>query len=304
MGIGDDAAVLAGAGRRDWVVTTDLMIEGDHFLPGAPARAVGWKALARSLSDVAAMGAHPRYALVALAVPRATPSRWVRTFFAGMAVLARRHGVKLAGGDLSSAPQIVVDVQVLGEVSQGRAVLRRGASAGELLFVSGTLGLSQLGLLALRRGRVRRTPLLRRALRAHRYPTARLALGEALVRRARVSAMIDVSDGLSTDLAHLCQASGVGARVLAERIPAVELPADLVRRFRANALELALNGGEDYELLFTVPNRQAARLPKRLAGVKLTPIGEITRGRRITLVDSRGREQPLQSRGWDPFRRR
>ncbi|MFQ5778728.1 MAG: thiamine-phosphate kinase [Terriglobia bacterium] len=304
VGIGDDAAVLAGEGRRDWVVTTDLMVEGDHFLPGIPAHAVGWKALARSLSDIAAMGARPRYALVALAVPRATPSRWVRAFFAGMRALARPQGVKLAGGDLSSAPQIVADVQVLGEVSSKRAVLRRGARAGELIFVSGTLGLSQLGLIALRHRRVRLTPLLKRALRAHRCPAPRLALAQALVRRARVSAMIDVSDGLSTDVAHLCQASRVGARIFAGRIPAVELPVDLVRRFRTNALELALNGGEDYELLFTLPGVQAKRMPKQLAGVKLTPIGEITRGRRVTLVDSRGRERELKPRGWDPFRRR
>lgn len=307
VGIGDDAAVLAGDARREWVVTTDLLIEGVHFLDlrtpqhgqGASARAVGWKALARSLSDIAAMGARPLYALVALAVPAVTPTRWVDEFFAGVKGLAQRHRVRLAGGDLSSAPQIVADVQVLGTVEKGHALLRRGARPGDILFVSGTLGVSQLGLLALRH---RRAAGLARAVRAHCYPQPRLGLAQALGRRGGVSALIDLSDGLSTDLAHLCEASRVGARIFADRIPAVRLPRELARRWDTNSLALALHGGEDYELLFTLPQARAARLPKRLAGVKLTAIGEITR-RGLLLVDAGGRARRLAPRGWDHFRR-
>jgi thiamine-monophosphate kinase len=304
VGIGDDAAVLAGDARRDWVVTTDLLIENVHFLRRAqtPA-AVGWKALARSLSDVAAMGARPRYALVALGVPADVATGWVREFFAGVGRLARRHRVVVAGGDLSSAPQVVVDVQVLGEVAKGRAILRGGARPGDTVFVSGTLGLSGLGLACVRARMASTRPPLKRAVRTHLWPEPRVKLAAALARR-RPGAMIDLSDGLSTDLGRLCAASSVGARVFAGRIPAVRLSWPLQRRLRTSGLELALHAGEDYELLFTLSKRQAARLPKKLAGVKLTPIGEITRARKIVLVDATGCKQVLPPRGWDHFRRR
>ena len=301
VGIGDDAAVLAGDRRRDWVVTTDWLIEGVHFRRQThPPRAVGWKALARSLSDLAATAAQPRYALVALAVPSATSARWVDEFFAGVKALADRHGVRLVGGDLSSASQIMIDVQALGVVERGRAALRRGARPGDVLFVSGTLGLSHLGLAALRRGRARE---FRRAVRFHLYPEPRVRLARLLARRG-VTAMIDVSDGLSTDLAHLAEASGVGARLAADKVPVVRLTAAEERRLGVTPWALAANGGEDYELLFTLPPRRAARLPLKLAGVRLTAIGEITRGRGLALVGPSGRARPLSVRGWDHFRRR
>jgi thiamine-monophosphate kinase len=304
VGVGDDAAVLCGDSKSDWVVTTDLLIEGVHFLRTTQeAPAVGWKALARSLSDMAAMGARPRYALVALAVPPSLPPGWVKAFFSGLGRLARRHRVKVAGGDLSSAPQIVVDVQVLGEVGKGAAILRRGARPGDALFVSGTLGLSGLGLACVREGVASSRALLKRAVRAHLLPQPRLHLAQALARRG-VTSMIDLSDGLSTDLGHVCAASRVGARVYAEQIPVVKLTPRIQRRLKARGLELALNAGEDYELLFTLPKKQAGRLPKKLAGVKVTSIGEITRTKKILLVDASGARQPLRPRGWDHFRRR
>ncbi len=308
VGVGDDAAVLAGPRGRDWVVTTDLMIETVHFRRRwQPARAVGWKALARSLSDVAAMGARARYALVALAVPAATPAGWVRKFFAGVEGVARRHRVQVVGGDLSVAPQVVADVQVLGEVERGRAVRRRGARPGDVLVVSGRLGLAELGLACLR-GRVASVrPVVKQALRAHFLPQPRLPLAQSLVRRFRPTAMIDLSDGLSTDLNHLCEASGVGARLEGDCLPVVELPQALGRRLRTTALELALHGGEDYELLFTLPPRQARRLPKRLAGVPLRRIGEITKKKQILLQETdrvgRPRLRALRPKGWDPFGR-
>ena len=302
VGIGDDAAVLAGDARRDWVLTTDLLVEDVHFVRRfQPARAVGWKALARSLSDVAAMGATPVAALVALAVPADTSDAWVKDFFDGLGLLARRLGVRVIGGDLSSAAQIVADVQVFGEVERGRALLRRGARPGDLLFVSGTLGLSQLGLLRLQSRGASVQPVLKRALRAHFYPWPRVALARAL-QRYRPSAMIDLSDGLSTDLHHLCEASRVGACLFAPRLPAVDVPRALIRRLRTTGLELALHGGEDYQLLFTLPQSRPQPLPKSLAGVRLTAIGEITSDPRVVLVDSIGRTQRLAPRGWDHFR--
>ncbi len=303
VGIGDDAAVLRGSPGCDWVVTSDLLVENVHFLrPAQPARAVGWKALARSLSDIAAMAAHPRYALVALAVPAATPASWVKEFFAGVAALARRHRVQVVGGDFSSAAQVVAEVQVMGEVQRGRALLRSGARPGQAIFVSGRLGTSALGALCVRARLGSKALPVRRALRAHFYPQPRLKLAEALARRG-ASALIDLSDGLSTDLHHLCEASGVGARLYVERIPTVKLPGPLARRLRTNALELALHGGEDYELLFTLPATKAARLPRSLAGVPLTRIGETTKERGVVLVEH-GRRRRLEARGWDHFRRR
>jgi thiamine-monophosphate kinase len=304
VGIGDDAAVLAGDARRDRVITTDLLVENVHFVrKWQPARAVGWKALARSLSDVAAMGARPVAALVALALPADTPAAWVKEFFRGIEVLARRFEVRVIGGDLSSAAQIVADVQVLGEVERGRALLRSGARAGDVVFVSGTLGHLQLGLLCLRHRVVAGSSLFQRAVRAHFYPEPRVGLARAL-QRYRPTAMMDLSDGLSSDLNRLCAASGVGARLFADRIPAVELPPHLARRVKTTGLELALHGGEDYELLFTLPKSRAARLPRRLAGVSLTAIGEITRGRGVVLVDDAGLRMRLRPQGWDHFRRR
>ncbi|MFQ5695670.1 MAG: thiamine-phosphate kinase [Terriglobia bacterium] len=302
VGIGDDAAVFSGEGRRDWVVTADFLVENVHFLPQQPARAVGWKALARSLSDTAAMGARPRYALVSLALPARTPEAWVEEFYAGLGQLARRHGVRVAGGDLSAARQIVADVQMVGEVAKGEAVLRRGARPGHLLCVSGQLGLSRLGLACLRHRVASVRPLLKRAVRAHFFPQPRVRLGRFLAARG-VSAMIDLSDGLSTDLAHLCKASRVGARLYAGKIPALKLPPAVARRFRTTALELALDGGEDYELLFALPKARARRLPKKLGGIPLTVVGEITRERRMVLVDSNGRERKLEARGWEHFPR-
>lgn len=303
VGIGDDAAVLRGDRDHDWVVTTDLLIEGVHFRRRAqePA-AVGWKALARSLSDVAAMGGRPRYALVALGAPPALAASWAREFFSGLGWLARRHGVKVAGGDLSSAPQVVIDVQVIGEVRKGGAVLRCGARPGDRLLVSGTLGLSGLGLACVRTGVAGSDVLRKRALRAHSLPQPRVRLALAVARRG-VTSMIDLSDGLSTDLNHLCAASRVGARLYADQIPAVKLPPTLQQRLKTTGLDLALNAGEDYELLFTIPQKPAGRLPEKLCGAKLTSIGEITRTKEVLLVDAGGDEKELLPRGWDHFRR-
>ncbi|MFQ5926784.1 MAG: thiamine-phosphate kinase [Terriglobia bacterium] len=304
VGIGDDAAVLEGERDKDWVVTTDLMIEDVHFLRQAqPPRAVGHKGVARALSDIAAMGAVPRYALIALAVPPELPTRWVKEFFAGALRLARRYRVALAGGDLSRAGRIIVDVQVLGKVEKGKAIRRRGARPGDAIFVSGELGLARLGLAVLRARLAEEEAMLRRAVRAHFYPEPRLRLGRAL-RRFPVSAMIDVSDGLSSDLHQLCLASRVGARLAAAQIPVARIASRLAEQLGVASLELALHGGEEYELLFTLPARAAQRLPRRLAGVALHRIGTILRGRTIVLVDAEGRRKPLAARGWDHFARR
>jgi thiamine-monophosphate kinase len=308
-GIGDDAAVLRPAAGRELVLTCDQFLEGAHFLGNVhPPDAVGYKALARAASDLAAMGARPQVFLLSLALPREKTGRWLDSMARGMARAARELGIALAGGDTSECRRVSMSLTLLGDVRRGTGVLRSGARPGELIFVSGTLGAAQLGLEILRRG-LARERRWRPLLRAHLYPRVRLDLGEWLAASRLASAMMDISDGLSTDLARLCAASGVGARIYAAKLPAARVPAELARR-GLDPLELALDGGEDYELLFTVPRRLAQRLLaprvrhalRRVGRVPLTCIGDVTRQRRMVLVDARGRSRALLPRGWDPFR--
>ena len=301
IGIGDDAAVLRLPRQSEWVLTCDAFLENVHFLAHAHlAQAVGFKALARATSDLAAMGAVPRFFLLSLALPSTRAGQWLDVLLAGMARAARRFGLVLAGGDTAQHPTVAISITVLGEVAPRRAVTRSGARPGDLLYVTGRLGAAQLGLELVLRGMYRQRrwqPLLRR----HLYPELRLALGQWLSAQRLASAMIDTSDGLSTDLAHLCRASRVGARLWAERIPTVRvLPA--LREHGFDPLELALHGGEDYQLLFAVPRRFQRRIPKSHRGTPITRIGEITRGRSLVLVGPDGRATTLEPRGWDHFR--
>ena len=301
LGIGDDAAVLRPRRGSEWVLTCDACLENVHFLaPAYPPRAAGYKALARATSDIAAMGGVPRLFLLSLALPGNRTGDWLDGFITGMARAARQFGLVLAGGDTSQHPTVVVSITVLGEVAPGRAVTRSGARPGDLLYVTGRLGEAQLGLEVLLRGLYRQRRW-RPLIRPHFSPELRLGLGQWLSRRRLASAMIDTSDGLSTDLGHLCRSSGVGARVWAERLPAVRVPPALQRQ-GLDALELALHGGEDYQLLFTVPRRLRKAIRSSLRDVPITLIGEITRGRALVLVGSDGRAAPLAARGWDHFR--
>lgn len=303
LGIGDDAAVVRMTCGRDCLLTTDLCIEGVHFLSRwHPARAIGHRALARSLSDVAAMGGTPRFALVSVAISRRTSRSWVEAFYAGMGALARRSGVAVMGGDTAVVTgKTLVDVIVIGEASRGQFVTRSGARPGDGLFVSGRLGLSALGLRLIRKGEVCGR-LGRQAVKAHLYPEPRLDLGRYLASRRLASSLMDLSDGLSTDLSRLCQASGVGAQVWAAKLPAVggggEVPLS-----PQHALELALHGGEDYELLFTIPRRQASKLPSRQRGLPLNRIGLITRRKEILLVLPDGKRPRLEPGGYDHFQK-
>jgi thiamine-monophosphate kinase len=301
VGIGDDAAVMAAQEGTEWVVTNDAFLENVHFLRKAhPPRDVGYKALARATSDIAAMGAQPRYFLLALALSAACTSTWLDEFLKGMAAAARRFGLMLVGGDTTKYPFVLINLTVIGEIGAGRAVLRSGARPGDRICVSGRLGEAELGLRLVERG-LHKNRRWKKFLRKHVHPEPRLALGQWLVEQRCATAMIDTSDGLSTDLGHICKASGVGAKVYAEKIPLVNVPPEL-RQMGIDALQLAVNGGEDYELLFTVPKRQAGRLPRQLGGVPITVIGEITRGKGMTLVDTAGHGKALRPGGWDPFR--
>jgi thiamine-monophosphate kinase len=230
-----------------------------------------------------------------------------------MARASRRFGLILAGGDTTNYPVVVTSLTVLGEVEKGKAILRSGAKPGDLLCVSGTLGEAELGL-RLVQSKLYKQKRWAGLLKKHLYPEPRLAVGEWLAARQYATSMIDTSDGLSTDLGHLCNASGVGAIVWEQKIPTVKIPAELQRPGAGSTwsppnkgldpLDLALNGGEDYELCFTVPKKLAARLPRELGGVPITAIGEITRGKRAFSIDANGKSKRLLPGGWDPFRRR
>jgi len=317
LGIGDDAALVDVRNGCELILTTDMSVENVHFTRELhKARAVGHRALARSLSDVAAMGGVPRYVLVSLAITEQTRRAWISGFYSGLQALARRFGVRLIGGDTALVPgAIFIDVLVAGEVPRGKALRRTGAEAGDLIFVSGRLGLSALGLRVLRSrfskaaasapkpaGLIRQArenvpaPIAREAVQAHLYPEPSCALGQFLSSRGLASALIDVSDGLSTDLDRLCAASGVGARLWAAKIPRPALPE------AADSLQLALDGGEDYQLLFTVPQRAASRLPSKFRGQPLYQIGEIEAAGGVRLVTPEGKVLSLAPGGWDHFR--
>jgi thiamine-monophosphate kinase len=302
LGIGDDAALVAVKRGHDLILTTDMSIEDVHFSRRwHPAEAVGHRALARSLSDVAAMGGVPRYVLVSLAISKLVTRDWVSRFYCGMQALARRFRVRLVGGDTALVPgRTFIDVLVAGEVPRGKALRRSGARTGDQIFVSGPLGLSALGLRLLqsKRGgsRLRGKTVAREAMQAHLYPEPQCGLGRYLSERGIASALMDLSDGLSTDLSRLCAASGVGARLWAAKIPGPDLPEAL------DSLQLALHGGEDYQLLFTVPQRKASSLPLRFHGRSLYHLGEIEASEGIKLVTPEGKVHTLKPAGWDYFR--
>jgi thiamine-monophosphate kinase len=275
VGIGDDCAVFRPRGAaQDLLFTTDLLIEDVHFRRAThTAREVGWKALARGLSDIAAMGGTPRFVLLSLAVAPWCDAPWLRGFYEGLLALARKEGAVLAGGDLGHAAKLAVDVVVCGAVGRGKALLRSGARAGDRLYVSGRLGGSALGL-AGHGGAARKR---------HLRPEPRIALGRFLLRLGATAAM-DLSDGLSLDLRRLCLESKLAAEIAAPPLFPGATPVQ------------ALHGGEDYELLFAVP--PAMRVPPSYQRLPLTQIGILRKGRAGTvLLDG----APLEPLGYDHF---
>jgi len=295
-GIGDDCAVLRADPASEILVTTDFTLEGVHFRRDwHPAESVGHRCLARGLSDIAAMGGEPRAVFLSLALPGELPQSWVRGFIRGLTKLAGQYGVTLAGGDTAQSPGgILADIIVVGAAPRGKAILRSNARPGDLIFVSGELGGSAAAVLRMEQKPRRKVDP--RDYPRHFYPEPRIGLGRVLREKTLASAMIDTSDGLSTDLAHVCEESGVGAEIDAAAIPRARVG----KPIRKVDLDLALHGGEDYELLFTI--RPGAKIPNQIAGITLTQIGRITRKRTMLLRSPKGRCQRLEPLGWEHFR--
>jgi thiamine-monophosphate kinase len=300
LGIGDDCAVLRPRRGQDLVVTTDLSLENVHFRRDwHPPQSVGHRCLARGLSDLAAMGARPEAAFLSLALPAELTGAWMEGFLDGLMALAQQHRVPLAGGDMAKSPPgkhrapglVIADIVLLGSVPKGKSLLRSGARAGNLIYVTGALGGSAAELLALER----RPAVFRTAGKAghpHLYPEPRLDAGRKLVRGSLATAAIDLSDGLSTDLAHLCEESSLSAE-----IDAAALPIDA----RAT-LQQALHGGEDYELLFTA--HPGTGVPSSLGGVSVHRIGRMKKPGRGPLIEMvrDGKRAALAAGGWEHFR--
>ncbi len=300
VGIGDDAAVLR-PGRGPMVATVDALVEGVHFdLRYCTAADVGHRALAVNLSDVAAMGATPRHALVSIAVPKAQAESFVDEFYRGLFPLARRHGVEIVGGNLSRSPSgIFVDVTLLGEAGQ-KAVLRSGARPGDCVAIVGPLGHAALGLWALRKlGRIKALARYSVFCRAQLRPTPLVEAGKKLAGIA--TSLIDISDGLSSELAHLAEASKVEIEIEPVRIPRSSAFERSASDLGLAPQALQLMGGEDYALLFTFHPRDRARLERRL-GRTATVIGRVLAGRpRVWQVEGTGRRR-LAPLAFDHFR--
>jgi thiamine-monophosphate kinase len=322
-GIGDDAAVLKSFTGTDVVVSTDLLVEEiDFFRDTTQPELLGHKALAVSLSDIAAMGARPRWALLTIGVPNDVwESEFLDRFYEGFFHLADRYGVKLIGGDVSRTPEkIVIDSIVVGECLLQREVFRSGAQPGDQIFVTGFLGDAAAGLRLIERGarlhgNSTKEPvpsasgeqpneshpidcLLLRQLQ----PEPRVGWGLLLGDKQLASAMIDISDGLSSDLNHLCSESKVGALIDASSIPIDPLVKELSGRRALDPLMLALHGGEDFELLFTVKPEKVAKVPTRVDGVLVTRIGEITEGSAGVKIAEGSKIWELEPGGWEHFK--
>ena len=287
-GIGDDCAILRIPSGHEALVTTDFSLEGVHFRrEWHPPDSVGHRCLTRGLSDIAAMGGVPRAAFLSLALPAACPQQWVDRFITGLLKLAARFAIPLAGGDTSlSLNGVLADIVVLGSIPAGQAILRNSARAGDFIYVTGTLGSAGADLNRLRDGE----KLNPRSHPKHFYPVPRLAVGRFLRENKLASAMIDISDGLSADLGHICDESRTGAVVYVESLPAIS---------GEDGLTFALHGGDEYELLFTAHRNR--RIPGQIAGVRVTHIGEITRGRHMKLARADGTTQVLKPGGWEHF---
>ncbi|HVM32679.1 MAG TPA: thiamine-phosphate kinase [bacterium] len=306
LGIGDDAAILKPTPGHELVFTTDMLVEGRHFdLKTISPWQLGAKTLAVNVSDCAAMGAKPTAAVVSLGVPPSFEVASLEAFYDGLKGWGAQFGVSVVGGDTVGADQLVVNLALIGEVETGKALKRSGAKAGDAIFVTGTLGDSAGGLRALlkpsAKGRETESLLIKR----HLAPVPRFVTGRFLSTHQAASAAIDLSDGLSSELHHLAESSGVGMEIHEEALPLSDALLHFCSERGLDPLELALNGGEDYELLFTVPLAKISQVVQKLPGQtgdRVKAIGRVVpKAKGVTLITRAGKVVPLPAKGFDHF---
>lgn len=306
QGIGDDCAIWRPTDATVSLVTTDTLVEGVHFdRSWHPPQLLGRKAVAVNMSDLAAMGGTPRFALLSLGLSGHEEPAWRDALLDGLAEAVAEYATTLIGGDTVRSPGgVMLSVTVIGESRESRACLRAGGRLGDSIWVGGPLGLAAGGLALCQRG-LATEPRWQEAVQAHLNPTAQVELGQKLAASGLVHAMLDLSDGLATDLAHLCTASQLGAEVAAELLPIPALLPRAAALCGADPLAWALSGGEDYRLLFaTAPadDQAIARLGSTLPGTTLTRIGQLTAGPEVILRERDGRRRPIGYDGYDHFR--
>lgn len=309
-GIGDDAAVVRPLPGKDLLLSTDLLVEDVDFRKTATtASLLGHKALAVSLSDIAAMGARPRWCLISIGVPEEVwETRFVDEFYEGLLGLGQHYDVQLIGGDTSRTPdKIVIDSIVVGDCPNGSAITRATAKPGDQIFVSGSLGAAAAGLRLIERGAHLPAEgnddlhLIDQLVLRHLRPEPRVGWGIVLGQERLATAMIDLSDGLSSDLNHLCETSGVGALLESSAIPVDRHVTEVCGRRALDPLQLALHGGEDFELLFTVNPNTASKLPRRVDGVAVTRVGEIRNASEGIKISEGSHVWELEPKGWQHF---
>jgi thiamine-monophosphate kinase len=301
--IGDDCAVLPKDNQTDLVITTDLLVEDVDFrFKWATPEFLGHKSLAVSLSDVAAMGAKPVWAMLSIGIPASVwKTDFLEKFYEGWFALAKKFNVELVGGDVSKMPdKIVIDSIVAGEVTKGKAVLRSGSKAGDLIFVTGELGGASAGLKMLENGERYEKSDYKNLLLRQLQPNPQTVIGQIIGAGNLATAMIDLSDGLSSDLAHLCRGSNVGAKIYADKIPFDKQLNSITKSF-AEKLDYVLNGGEDFELLFTANPKKKIQIENELKNSRFSCIGKITATGKLVEIISDDKIEVLESKGFRHF---
>jgi thiamine-monophosphate kinase len=305
LGIGDDCAALALNGSDYLLWTIDTLVEGVHFdLAYTSLSQLGWKSLAVNLSDIAAMGGAPRHALLSLGWPPDRDRRLALTFAAGLAQAAREYGVAVIGGDTVASPEgLIITIALTGQVPATQMLRRSGAQVGDRIYVTGPLGEAAAGLEILRQGLALSPDLQEPLSTAHLSPRPHLRAGRLLAQEGLATALIDTSDGVATDLYHICRASGVGARLQAAAVPISPRVQTVAPALGRDPLTLALTGGEDYLLLFTTPPATAPHLPQSFSKAGLPaplPLGHIEAGNRV-ILQTPGGDVDISGKGYDHF---
>ncbi len=300
VGIGDDAAVIKGREGYSYLFTTDTLVENVHFRwEFVHPYQVGWKALAVNASDIAAMGGYPVFALVTFGIPTSFLSSRVKEVYKGLVDLSTRLNLEISGGDIVRSRIFFISISVVGEVEAGRAVLRSGAKPGDSVYLTGDIGRAATGFLSLKEGKKLHLPSATDSLRRRwLMPFPRIKEAREIAMGGVATAMIDLSDGLSSDLYHILEESGVGAEIWEKNLPIASETEKVCHELNRSPLEVALHGGEDYELLFTAP---ATTNVEKIVSFQVTRIGKILEGSGLFLLNKKGERKKLKSGGWDHF---